>query len=500
MPPWWAAPRRAAHAGRKRSQGRALIAYDPNIRLNVEPQLEVWRTQIEWMLPRTAAQGERRGSAPRSGRPRAGRVRRTRAGAGRALVVVTRGGGKARAAWTAAAQVDVPPVKVAVVDTVGAGDTFQAALLTWLAEHDASPRRRWRRCRRRSPGAPAAARAAAILPRVQLPFDAATRGRCGAAYSPPMSTSVFLRLVAIFVVVALGWVVGKARWLGDDQPACSSALATTSSCRRCCSAPPLHRSGGHALGTVVAFFSRRCWRCCCWSTPASGARTASATCHRRPACAPSATFGNSVQVHPFAAAFCSAGGPGHPRRAGQACAAGAADRAHRWSSSALARAAQPQPLNAISSLARTMQHHHPPGGAAGARQPDLEPRAGAAFMSSSAGLIRWRRRWCRGLGADRHVAGLLRRERAQRAVVVIAAEAGGAASAGAGHGALGLRPHRPAAGRGGDDGLAAGGQQRADLRSQRGAEAKPRRRSSSRPLAFVATASVWLAVLSAVLG
>ena len=37
----------------ERSQGRALIAYDPNIRLNVEPRLEVWRTQIEWMLPRT---------------------------------------------------------------------------------------------------------------------------------------------------------------------------------------------------------------------------------------------------------------------------------------------------------------------------------------------------------------------------------------------------------------------------------------------------------------
>jgi fructokinase len=27
------------------------------------------------------------------------------------------------------------PVQVEVVDTVGAGDTFQAALLTWLAEH-----------------------------------------------------------------------------------------------------------------------------------------------------------------------------------------------------------------------------------------------------------------------------------------------------------------------------------------------------------------------------
>jgi fructokinase len=29
----------------------------------------------------------------------------------------------------------VPSVEVEVIDTVGAGDTFQAALLTWLAEH-----------------------------------------------------------------------------------------------------------------------------------------------------------------------------------------------------------------------------------------------------------------------------------------------------------------------------------------------------------------------------
>ena len=55
---------------------------------------------------------------------------------GVALVVVTRGG-EGASGWTAAAQVDVPPVQVAVVDTVGAGDTFQAALLTRLAERDA---------------------------------------------------------------------------------------------------------------------------------------------------------------------------------------------------------------------------------------------------------------------------------------------------------------------------------------------------------------------------
>jgi fructokinase len=30
----------------------------------------------------------------------------------------------------------VPTVQVELIDTVGAGDTFQAALLTWLDEHD----------------------------------------------------------------------------------------------------------------------------------------------------------------------------------------------------------------------------------------------------------------------------------------------------------------------------------------------------------------------------
>lgn len=121
----------------ERAQGRALVAYDPNIRLNVEPRLEVWREHIEWMLPRTqllkVSDEDLRlvwpGLAPAEFAARA-------LAQGVALVVVTRGS-EGASGWTAAAQVDVPPVQVAVVDTVGAGDTFQAALLTWLAERDA---------------------------------------------------------------------------------------------------------------------------------------------------------------------------------------------------------------------------------------------------------------------------------------------------------------------------------------------------------------------------
>ncbi|WP_372528176.1 AEC family transporter [Piscinibacter sp.] len=34
-----------------------------------------------------------------------------------------------------------------------------------------------------------------------------------------MSTPIFLKLLAIFIVVALGWVAGRLRWLGDNDPA-----------------------------------------------------------------------------------------------------------------------------------------------------------------------------------------------------------------------------------------------------------------------------------------
>ena len=51
------------------------------------------------------------------------------------MVVMTRG---ARgASWfTAGTAGDVPPIEVEVADTIGAGDTFQAALLDALWSHD----------------------------------------------------------------------------------------------------------------------------------------------------------------------------------------------------------------------------------------------------------------------------------------------------------------------------------------------------------------------------
>jgi fructokinase len=122
---------------------RALIAFDPNIRLNVEPDLQRWRDQLAWMLPRTdllKVSDEDLGLL-QPGIGGAG-FEAFDAFAAQALargvkaVVITRGALGALG-WTAQGRSSVPPVPVDVIDTVGAGDTFQAALLTWLAEHGA---------------------------------------------------------------------------------------------------------------------------------------------------------------------------------------------------------------------------------------------------------------------------------------------------------------------------------------------------------------------------
>jgi len=119
----------------EREQGRSLIAYDPNIRLNVEPDLARWRAALEWMLPRTQLL---KVSDEDLGLLFPGADLATLAqdwlAAGVPLVVVTQGGAGAQA-WVRGVHVRSAPQPVTVVDTVGAGDTFQAALLTWLAEH-----------------------------------------------------------------------------------------------------------------------------------------------------------------------------------------------------------------------------------------------------------------------------------------------------------------------------------------------------------------------------
>jgi len=126
---------RHLHALVERERGRCLVAYDPNVRLNVEPRVERWRDVLAWMLPRTQLL---KVSEEDLGLLYPERTLEALAehflAQGVALVVVTRGAKGARA-WNAQGAAQVRSEPVMLVDTVGAGDTFQAALLTWLAEH-----------------------------------------------------------------------------------------------------------------------------------------------------------------------------------------------------------------------------------------------------------------------------------------------------------------------------------------------------------------------------
>ena len=120
-----------------RERERRLIAYDPNVRLNVDPDLTHWRAVVEQMVALAhlvKVSDEDLGLLYPAETPEQVAARWLAQGA--SLVLVTRGG-KGSSAWTAKAHADASSRPVTVIDTVGAGDTFQAALLTWLDEHDA---------------------------------------------------------------------------------------------------------------------------------------------------------------------------------------------------------------------------------------------------------------------------------------------------------------------------------------------------------------------------
>lgn len=118
----------------RREHGKRLVAYDPNIRPTVVSDLAAWRGRLDELLPHvdvlkiSAEDAETLfpGTDPAE-------LARGWLAKGPSLVVVTRGR-EGASAFTATTTASVPGRTVAVVDTVGAGDTFQAALLARLGE------------------------------------------------------------------------------------------------------------------------------------------------------------------------------------------------------------------------------------------------------------------------------------------------------------------------------------------------------------------------------
>lgn len=122
---------------REHQRGEALISYDPNVRPTVEPKVEKWREVLEWMVSRTSLlkiSAEDLELLYPNCKP--ADLATQWIAKGVAMVVITRGAEGAWA-WTAQHHVAIDAKPCEMVDTVGAGDSFQAALLAWLADNNA---------------------------------------------------------------------------------------------------------------------------------------------------------------------------------------------------------------------------------------------------------------------------------------------------------------------------------------------------------------------------
>ena len=110
------------------------VSYDPNVRLAVEPDPEVWRRVFAAIAPYASVlkMSDEDAATLFPGEEPADLARRL--AADRGIVAITLGGeGAVVAAGDAFAT--VPPADVRVVDTIGAGDSFMAAMLAWCATY-----------------------------------------------------------------------------------------------------------------------------------------------------------------------------------------------------------------------------------------------------------------------------------------------------------------------------------------------------------------------------
>jgi len=116
-----------------RETDHRIISYDPNLRPSIEPDIDHWRS----VFNAHAASANLIKASDEDIETLLGSNREDQFVAdcfshGAQLVFITRGPDGASGFKPDGSQVKVPGVKVDVVDTVGAGDTFQAATLHWL--------------------------------------------------------------------------------------------------------------------------------------------------------------------------------------------------------------------------------------------------------------------------------------------------------------------------------------------------------------------------------
>ncbi|WP_095056120.1 carbohydrate kinase [Pseudomonas sp. Irchel s3f7] len=120
----------------RRESGKRLISLDPNVRLNPAPNIELWRERIATLVEMAdlikVSDEDLHLLYPGQDPARVidGWLQHRCQ-----LVFLTRGGEGASVFSRVHGSWSIPALAVKIADTVGAGDTFQAALIGWLTEH-----------------------------------------------------------------------------------------------------------------------------------------------------------------------------------------------------------------------------------------------------------------------------------------------------------------------------------------------------------------------------
>lgn len=121
---------------------RVLVSFDPNIRLSLEPDVARWQSAVDSFrrFAHVIKVGEDDLIALYGPGVDVDSIASSWLAHRCSLVVVTRSEKGSSLFSRLHGRVDIEPVPVLVADTVGAGDSFQAAMLAWLAEsRHASP-------------------------------------------------------------------------------------------------------------------------------------------------------------------------------------------------------------------------------------------------------------------------------------------------------------------------------------------------------------------------
>jgi fructokinase len=121
----------------QKEQGKLFIAYDPNLRPTIVSDASLWRAPVEAIaacadMIKISKEDLEFLSPGLSSEALAERWL-----AGRARLVVVTDGPAGAQAFSRTQRADLPAPRATVIDTVGAGDAFQSALLAACAEHDA---------------------------------------------------------------------------------------------------------------------------------------------------------------------------------------------------------------------------------------------------------------------------------------------------------------------------------------------------------------------------